>query len=97
MTQDKLELLDRASRSELVEHWTALFGCRPPPRISRGMMFRMIACEIQWRDSGLTKARVIRRLRRLAAAPNSSKPLARPGARLVRQWNGRHHVVDVTN
>lgn len=97
MIEDKLAALDQATRPELIEQWIALLGSRPPSRISRGLMLRMIACEIQWRDSGLPRAQLIRRLQRLVALAGSSKPSARPGTRLVRDWNGRRHVVDVTS
>ena len=97
MIEDKLAALDKATRPELIERWVALFGSRPPPRISRGLLVRMIACEIQWRDSGLPRAQLIRRLQRLVASARSPKPSARPGTRLIREWNGRRHIVDVTN
>jgi hypothetical protein len=36
--------LERASRHRLAEHWAEYFGAAPPPRTSRSLMIRAVAC-----------------------------------------------------
>jgi hypothetical protein len=80
----------------LTERWRELFGIDPPPRTSRHMMARIILSEIQWRASGLSRSALIRRLRKVADVETNTKPIAGSGTRLVRDWNGKRHIVDVT-
>ena len=46
--------------------------------------------------SSCAKAAILRKLKQTVATSDSKKPMANSGARLVREWNGREHVVDVT-
>ena len=68
----------------------------PPSRISYSTMADILTCEAQWKVSGQSKAAVLRKLKQAVSAGDSKKPMANSGARLVREWNGREHVVDVT-
>jgi hypothetical protein len=88
--------LDRAS---LVARWRSLYGRPPPPKLSRALMEKAIAYEVQCAAFGGLSAVTKRALR--AAASGSGKPSTvtrrvSAGARLIREWNGSVHEVDVT-
>ena len=67
--------------------------------ISRGLLIRAIAYEMQAKRYGRLKPALDRRLRMIAngSVDGDSKatPTLQPGARLVREWNGVSHVVEV--
>ncbi len=102
---DRLQQLDGAA---LREEWRRL--CRSePPRISRDLLMRAIAYRVQELEfGGLPKwAR-----QSLLGSANTSDPAdaegepkpkpaepspLKPGARLVREWRGRTHVVTVVD
>lgn len=97
-----LETLPTLSAAELRREWRRLYRSQPP-RLSRDLLVRAIAYRIQeLRYGGLSKA-VKRKLAALLdgrmsdeqKAPGSVRKI-RAGARLVREWNGRSHVVTVT-
>jgi hypothetical protein len=88
-----------ALRSE----WRRLFR-RDAPRLSRDQMIRVIAYRIQENAFGGLRTAVERRLAKLTGtfkrggrivAP--SPPKVKPGARLIREWRGRTHVVSVVD
>jgi hypothetical protein len=88
--------LDRAS---LVARWRSLYG-KPAPRIlSRAMLEKAIAYEIQCRAFGGLSAATKRALRTAASGSGKASSVRRqlsPGVRLVREWNGVVHEVDVS-
>lgn len=84
-------------RGDLKERWEEVIGHPSPPRLSRTMMARILACELQWRATGQSRAAMFKRLKRALEAADRQAPIANSGARLVREWNGREHVVDVTD
>lgn len=85
--------LSALSRDDLKKRWREIVGQAPPPRLGRGSMIRILACELQWKASAQNRA-AIRRLLRKALATDSSS--LSEGVRFVRDWNGVRHVVDVT-
>ncbi|MCJ2136851.1 DUF2924 domain-containing protein [Methylobacterium sp. J-026] len=103
-----LAALPGLSTIELRAEWRRLFRATPP-LLSRDLLVRALAHRAQeLAHGGMTKA-TQRRLRALAemamvADPPCSEtahPAPRPvtlspGARLVREWGGRTHVVTVT-
>lgn len=89
-------VLQTASREELRRLWSEVMGVAPPPRISHSTMADILTCEGQWKASGQSRAAILRKLKQVAATVDSVKPVTNSGARLVREWNGREHVVDVT-
>ncbi len=98
----KIGALADLPRSELVEHWRTLHRTTAPKCISRRMLVGAIAYAMQAKSYGGLKPAVRRRLRKMAHgdvnggkvnAVSSSKLM--PGARLIREWNGRTHVVEV--
>jgi len=88
-----------ALRSE----WRRLFR-RDAPRVSRDQMIRVIAYRIQENAFGGLPNAVERRLAKLTGTFKSegrivapSPPKVKPGARLIREWHGRTHVVCVVD
>ncbi len=93
-------------RTALVERWAEAFGRPPPKGISRRLLEHAAAYQLQAQALGGLKPTVLRELRRTAGsglngAPAASPPSPRkallPGSRLVRDWNGRSHTVEVTD
>ncbi|MEO0883010.1 MAG: DUF2924 domain-containing protein [Pseudomonadota bacterium] len=82
-------------RTVLKQIWQDEIGPIVPNNISRQMMARIILVERQWTASGQSRARYLKKLKRIVEAEQSPKPHARAGNRLIREWNGRRHVVDV--
>jgi hypothetical protein len=94
-----------ASRAELVEAWEADYGAPPPKGMSTRLLRLSAAYNAQVREYGGLRPAVRKRLlakavrtreRGVAPVKRASQP-ARPtcGTRLVREWNGRSHIVDV--
>lgn len=96
MTGAEVAAVSKLPRTALLTRWRALFDSDPAPRLGNRTMVRIIVSELQWRESGQTLARYARRLQKVAAHTSNTKPHAGSGTRLVREWNGRRHVVDVT-
>ena len=91
-------------RTDLVGHWKDLYRADPPKGISMRLMVRAIAYEMQARQYGGLKSAIVRRLDKIASGKSDGGtncapwvPALDPGARLVREWNGVTHTVDVTN
>lgn len=89
-------VLQGASRDDLKHHWEEVVGMAPPSRISHSTMADILICEAQWKASGQSQTTILRKLKQVVSTGDSKKPIANSGARLVREWNGREHVVDVT-
>jgi len=91
-------------RPALVERCQALYRTNPPKGLSRRLLILAIAYRMQAkRIGGLTPA-ARRRLtgkRGNGAAPDKRKPKTSAklatGTRLIREWNGITHVVDVAD
>ncbi len=106
MTDAELEheiaALADLARSELVVRWQALHPAAPSKGVSRRLLVRAIAYEMQTKRNGHLKRSTDRRLRMVANGTangdhgrRNTAPTLRPGARLVREWNGSTHVVEV--
>jgi hypothetical protein len=98
----RLEALCDLNPDELRKEWRRLYRSQPP-RLSRDLLVRAIAYRIQeLHYGGLSKA-TRRKLAALVQARGSDVEAAtgngakwiRSGARLVREWNGRTHMVTV--
>ena len=87
----------------LRDAWRRHYRVPPPRRLSRDLLMRAVAYKLQEQvHGGLSKA-ARRRLRTLAQAFAETGRVApengtkvRPGTRLVREWQGRTHVVTAT-
>jgi hypothetical protein len=85
--------LDALSSSRLHERWSSFVGC-PVPRVSPKMLRLALAWELQARAYGGLPRSTTRLLDQLGRGTTKTAP-ARPGMRLVREWQGRVHVVTV--
>lgn len=88
--------LHAMGRAELARLWGDLLGDEVPANMSQQMQRRFLAFELQAKvEGGLTPA-LLARLDRIAAGEvRKVSPTVKPGARLLRAWNGVTHVVDV--
>jgi hypothetical protein len=98
----RLSELQLLSSRDLRTEWRRLLRTNPPS-LSRDLLVRALAYRVQeLAHGGLPKA-TARKLATLAAefgrdGPISAEPRVpiKPGARLVREWRGRTHVVTAT-
>ena len=81
------------SRTELQDRWAKLTG-RPVPRLSVAMLRLALGYEIQARAKGGLSRAARHQLDGSGDARPRAMPLA-PGLRLVREWQGKVHVVTV--
>lgn len=90
-----LEGIRSAGRDELVQRWTQAFGNPPPKHIQAGFMRAAIAWRAQLDAQSAAGVPVnLAKLQRSLRAAKAPPPLA-PGARLVREWEGKTHTVIV--
>src|SRR5215203_1106780 len=99
----RLSELQRLNSRDLRTEWRRLFRSNPP-NLSRDLLVRAIAYRVQeLAQNGLPKATA----RKLATFGTEfardgqisveARPQVKPGARLIREWRGRTHVVTVTD
>ncbi len=94
----EIAALEGLDRSELLRLWRSAFGQEASPRLSRTLMAKAIAYDIQAKALGGLSARTIRALKAAAkpgAAPAAATRPPGPGARLIRERNGILHEVEV--
>lgn len=85
-------------REALVTAWSDIFRTPVPKGLSKALMRRFLAIEIQTRQMGGLSKKTKTALRKPSdqkARPQS--PGLQPAGRLLREWNGVTHVVDVTD
>ena len=88
-----LAQMDRLALGQL---WLQLIGGAVPPHMSQIIQRRFLAYAIQIRAHGDVSASVANRFDRVVSGDSRPvTPALRPGGRLLRQWNGTTHVVDV--
>lgn len=98
---DDLEALAGMTLTELRSRWAEI-DHQPAPAIPAWLLRALLGARLQERRHGAVPALIYRELIRLTTGePESGAPSIRrgklsPGARLVRQWNGRTIVVEVT-
>ena len=91
-----------ARLDELRREWQRLYH-NNPPRISRDLLILGIAYRLQEIEHGGLGKATLRKLRTLAKTLRATGRVGptpglslKPGARLVREWNGRTYTVTVT-
>ncbi|THF93312.1 MAG: DUF2924 domain-containing protein [Sulfitobacter sp. SK025] len=93
-------------RKDLIEAWIEFYGSRPPKGLSTRLLHMACTYNDQVKRHGELKKRMLRDLLRYAKAPSgktfsqnrSPKPSKlNTGTRLVREWRGQTHVVDIMN
>lgn len=99
----ELDRLESLGHAELTAEWIKLMGAPSPKASSRKYLMRALAYELQCkRISGLTK-REQRALSEHGKAgpikapvkPKRTAVTLSPGAKLMRDWNGRSYTVSV--
>ncbi len=97
--REKLEELEAFDTEALKTRWRELYGADPPKGLSAKLMRRAIGFELQVRAHGPCKPAIRKELRKaLSGSASAEAKLARkitPGSRLIREWHGDVHVVDV--
>lgn len=97
---DELAALPVKTPTELCDRWLEIAE-QPPPSSSAWLLRALLASRLQERRYGALPALVHRELLRLADGANAgevgstTRRKLSPGARLVREWNGRTIVVEV--
>ena len=88
--------LGTMDRAALSRHWSDLIGGEVPACMSQPMQRRFLAFELQAKSEGGLPANLRARLDRVATGEErKASPTLQSGARLLREWNGTTHVVDV--
>ena len=100
--EEQLTALAQTPTQELRAHWRKIYRAEPPRRISRDLLVRAAAYQIQERAHGGLDQKTKRRLRTLARTletdgrlPLSSIPDLKPGAKLIREWHGKTYRIAV--
>ncbi len=92
----KLACLENLSRMELVDLYRELLKRPPPKGLSRRLLILSIGYEMQAKRYGSRRPRKRVSFGGVSAnaskAPNNKLP---PGTRLIREWKGTSHVVEV--
>ena len=89
----EIEAMDRAA---LIAAWNHLLGTPVPKGLSRAFLRRFIAFEVQARRyGGLPKGFCADLERRVAGGGCGASSDLKPGGRLLREWNGVTHTVEV--
>lgn len=86
--------LDRAA---CLACWRSAFGGPAPRHISVRLMQKVLAHDVQTKAFGGMPSRTRQGLRSIVAAQATKKSTVRmnPGTRLMREWNGRTHEIEV--
>lgn len=94
----ELARLEAMTTFELRGEWRKLHGMQPPKRLSRDLMLRGIAYNLQERAFGGLSKSVLRMISSaefgLPGTDRKVSPVTvKPGTHLVREWNGQTHSV----
>jgi len=99
----QLEKLAHASRPEIEALWAAHFGRALNAPSRKEFVVALLAYRLQEKAFGGLSAGTRKRLRTMAAQIEANPgadivdtPRIRPGARLIREWQGKTHTVTVT-
>lgn len=91
--EQEVEALVTLSPAQLRERWKQVTSA-VVPRVSPSLLRLALAYELQAKAYGGLSRTMQQRLAQLAAARTQTRDI-KPGMRLVREWNGAVHVVDV--
>jgi len=89
----RLESLDRDA---LVAEWKKLNNQAPPLNLSRNMLLRAVAYQLQEKAFGGLGKSMRAQLRRISSGSDRGAPASpplNPGTRLLREWHGVTHEV----
>lgn len=94
-----LDTISSLDRPALIALWREVFEGPVPERLSNPFLRRFLAFELQSRGKGGLPKDFMAHLAKhqhVRADASSTKRL-KPGGRLVREWNGATHIVDVVD
>ncbi|KDB05132.1 hypothetical protein U879_03090, partial [Defluviimonas sp. 20V17] len=95
---EALAAVETADRAALLDLWREVIGAPPPKNLSLPFLRRALTFELQCQVLGGPKIRTLEDLDRIAAGSASRASVGtklRPGAKLVREWQGRTWTVEV--
>jgi hypothetical protein len=99
---DKIAELQALDRPDLSARWEATFKRPAPKKISRDLLLRALAYHLQEQAEGGLTPRLRHRLAKLAGTTERDRdftpapsPSFKPGTRLVREWKGEIHEVEI--
>lgn len=96
--REEIAFLSAAGRQELLARWQDLFQSPAPASLSTSLLRRGVIYQVQVLAYGDLLPSHKRKLQEAARSdPAKISPRLRPGARLVREWNGVAHTVDVVD
>ena len=88
--------IEAMDRKALIAAWADLFRSPVPKGLSQSFLRRFLAFEVQARQfGGLPKDFMVALERRAAGGKDKPGPKLKPGGRLLREWNGTTHAVEV--
>ena len=90
---EQLAELSGLSSARLRDRWVRVTGA-VVPKVSPSLLRMAIGYELQARAGGGLSRTAQQKLAQLAGAKTVTSP-ARPGMRLVREWNGTAHIVTI--
>ncbi|MEM7169244.1 MAG: DUF2924 domain-containing protein [Pseudomonadota bacterium] len=93
-TEKSVSELGHLTRHQLLERWRANISPEVPARLSNALMIKALAYDLQVRAFGGLSSQAKRALRQ-ATNFKDACPLPRPGTRLLREWQGTLHEVEV--
>jgi hypothetical protein len=101
-SREALSRLPKLDLRELREEWRYLYKADASPHLSRELLIRAVAYRMQEVALGGLRPEPERQLRQIAmelkqtgAAAKRFRPQLKPGARLMREWQGRTYEVVV--
>ena len=102
MVDEQLAALQALDTPALRACWAKVFGRLPPRYSQRDLLLRALAHHVQAKAFGGLGPSIRRRLARAAedlenGIASAIQPATKlqPGMRLIREWNGETHVVDI--
>jgi hypothetical protein len=102
-TATQIARLSCLSVADLRDEWSRVFGAAPPKGARREYLLRAVTYRLQAGPHGGLPASLLRSLRKLCAEPGRTAATAtptrtlRPGARILREWKGAVHEVEVVD
>jgi len=79
-----------------MDFWSEMFGTPVPKRLSAPFLRRFLAFEVQAKVQGGLQSGIRVKLDQVSnGKPTAKSPALKPGGRLLREWNGVTHVIDV--
>ena len=99
MTDISVEHIEQMERGALITLWQELIDKPLPRHMSIVFLKQVLTFEVQRKQSGGLPHGFIGRLNKQAAGSKPERPKTepKPGGRLLREWNGITHVVDIAD